>query len=203
MKKRIVNGLTTIGLIFGAGTASAASLGLTTEAPSYSSSSAIVEFVDFGFGEGDLFSFGAIIDGFGGTAPADAENFDFSLAYSLADPTDAPGGGFFVTDAFFAPILSGDVVDVGFTTNTVEVLFGTLTGSGAAEFGAQVLLTILFDDALGANPFDNFEEFFPYGASLELASVADTAIIPLPAGLPLMLLAMGGLCGLRRKQGAA
>jgi len=91
-------------------------------------------------------------------------------------------------------------VDVGYTEDTVELLFGDLFGSKAAEFNKQVLMTVAFDDQLGLNPFDAFVDGDIYTASLQLANVVPPQVIPLPAGTVLLLSGLAGFGLMRRRQ---
>lgn len=178
----------------------AATLGLTTEAPSLSSSTAFIDFFDID-PDGDLSTFGAEVDTTDGVTPVGFTEIGFGVGYALTDPTGDFSGGFDIFDEV-GEFLAGDLVAVGFTDNVIEFQFGNLTGSGARDFGSSLLALITFDDPLGANPFDNFFDGDSLGATITISSVLDTSVapIPLPAGLPLLLGGMGVLALARRRR---
>lgn len=199
MRDLFVAGTLAIGAVVG-GAASAATLGLTTETPGLSSSVAFVDFFDFD-PDGDLSSFGAEVDATDGVSPNGFTEIGFGFGYSLADPTGDFDGGFDVFDES-GEFLAGDLSAIGFTEDAIELQFGNLSGSGASSFGSSVLMLISFDEPIGANPFNAFVDFDSLGASISIASVADTSVapIPLPAGLPLLITGIGGIALLRRRR---
>ncbi|SIO45964.1 VPLPA-CTERM protein sorting domain-containing protein [Rhodovulum sp. ES.010] len=194
MKRHISAALVTAGLAFGALQAQAASLGLPTGAPSLSSSAAFIDYIEFA-PDGDLSTFGAAVDSTDGVSPTGLTEIGFGVGFSLADPTAEATGGFdvFDEDGLF---LAGDLLAVGFTEDVIEFRFGNLSGSGAGAFGSSVLALIAFDDPLGANPFDSFADGDFYSASITISNV-----VPLPAGLALLLGGLGGMALLRRRPG--
>ena len=199
MKSFLASTLVAAGFALSAGAASAATLGLTTEAPTIEASFAVVDFFDLD-PDGDLSTFDAEVDFTDEVSLTDPAFISFGFGYSLADPTDGPTGGFDIFEDFgFSLALSGDLEQVGFFTDTIELLFGSLTGSAAGSFGSQALMTIIFDDPLGDNPFDAFVDGEIYNASISVSSVAAPAVIPLPAGLPLLLTGLLGLGSVRRR----
>ena len=201
MKQRILTGVLAIGLWFAAQPVLAASLGLTTDTPRIVASDALVEFSDLGFGFGDLSSFGAVVDSTEGIALTDPAEISFGFGFDSFDPTDLPAGGFSIFDDFgFNEVLSGDLVALGFMTDTIELLMNVTGGSAVGSFGPQVLLTISFN-GLGADPFAAFvDDGQTFAASLTVENVVDSNVIPLPAGLPLLLTALGGLVVVRRRR---
>jgi len=134
-----------------------------------------------------------MVDGADGVAPDGDTALNFAIGYDLADPTGSFFGGFGILDES-GEFLRGDVIAVGYTENVVEFQFGNLEGAAANEFGASVLMEIMFSDPLGDNPFASFADATLYRAAI---TVSDVAPIPLPAGLPLLLSALGGAFVLR------
>jgi len=177
-----------------AGTSSAATLGLTSEAPILSSSTAFIDFFDLD-PDGDLSAFGAEVDTTDGVSTVGFTEIGFGFGYSLSDPSGDFSGGFDVFDED-GEFLAGELLAVGFTEDLIELQFGNLGGAGAGVFGSSVLIMISFDDSLGPNPFSAFVDGDVLGASISIASVAP---IPLPAGLPLLLTGIGGIALLRRR----
>jgi len=182
------------------GTSSAATLGLTTEAPSLSSSTAFIDYFEFA-PDGDLSNFGAEVDFIDGVSPVGFTEIGFGIGYSLSDPTGDFNGGFDIFDED-GEFLAGDLLAVGFTEDVIELQFGNLSGSGTGSFGSSVLALISLDDPLGTNPFSLLVDGDSLGASISFSSVADTSVapIPLPAGLPLLLTSLGGIALLRRRK---
>ncbi|SFR06274.1 VPLPA-CTERM sorting domain-containing protein [Poseidonocella sedimentorum] len=197
MKHSITAAIMAAGLAFGAGGAFAATLGLTTAAPSLSSSTGLISYFDVD-PDGDLSTGGAEVDATDGVSPSGFTEIGFGVGFSLADPTTGLTGGFdvFDDDGLF---LGGDLFAVGFTEDVIELHFNNLSGSGASAFGTSVLALIVFDDPLGANPFAALLDGDELGASITISDVV--APIPLPAGLPLLLAGLLGL-GLVRRSGA-
>jgi hypothetical protein len=201
MKHSITAAVLTAGMALGAGQAVAATLGLTTEAPTLSSSSAFIDYLEFA-PDGDLSNFGAEVDSTDGVSPNGFIEIGFGVGFSLADPTTGLSGGFdiFDEDGFF---LGGDLFAVGFAEDVIELQFDNLSGSGAGLFGTSVLALIAFDNPLGANPLGSLVDGEFYSASVTISNVATSAStvapIPLPAGLPLMLTGLASIVLLRRR----
>lgn len=189
MKHYLTAALLAAAALFGAGSASAATLGLTTGLPSVSASQASVDFFvndPVAPVDGDLSTFGAVVDATNGVPVTGIAEIGFGVSYALSDPTSDLTGGFDVFDAN-GLVLGGDLFAVGFTEDVIELQFTNLTGSAAGSFGATVLMLIAFDDPfdeLGPNPFADLVDGLFYDASLTISNVVP---IPLPAGLPLLL----------------
>jgi hypothetical protein len=173
-------------------TASAVTLGLTTQGPSLNSSFAFVDYFEFGT-DGDLSSFGGIIDSFSGVSPSGFTEFSFGVGFLLSDPTNTATGGFDVFDEN-GLFLSGDLAAVGFTENVIEFLFDHLTGAAASDFGSSVLMMISFADQLGANPFGSLIDGTFYDTSVNIARV-----VPEPQTLMLCAFALALMSFLRRR----
>jgi len=169
-------------------TASAVTLGLTTQGPSLNSSFAFVDYFEFGT-DGDLSSFGGIIDSSNGISPSGFTEFSFGVGFSLTDPTYTATGGFDVFDEN-GLFLGGDLTAVGYTENIIEFQFDQLTGSAASDFGSSVLMTISFVDQLGTNPFSSLIDGTFYDTSVHVASVVNTTPVSEPAILPIYTLAL-------------
>ncbi len=171
MKKIIYKGLLlSILLIFTISLkANATTLGLTTQDPSLTSSFAFVDYFEFGT-DGDLSSFGGVIDSSSGISPFGLTELSFGIGFSLADPTNTATGGFDVFDGN-GLFLGGDLLAVGYTENVIEFQFDQLIGSAANSFGSSVLMLISFVDQLGANPFAGLVDGTFYDASVNITSV--------------------------------
>ena len=182
-----------IGLLAAAMTAptsdgvAAASLGLMTEPPVIATSDATVTYLEF-FGDGDLSSFAAVIDFADGTMPDGTAFLDFGIGFELADPKMA-GGGFSVFDDS-GLFLGGDILDVGFVDDVIELQFGALTGAAAGDFGDSVLALIEFPPGFGMDPFAALTDGTDYTTAITILKVAP---IPVPGALPLLALGLGGL----------
>jgi hypothetical protein len=200
MKHFITAAMVAAGTVLGAGQATAATLGLTTEAPSLSASEAFIDYFEFGT-DGDLSTFGAEVDATDGVSPAGFTEIGFGIGFGFADPTNGATGGFDVFDED-GLYLTGDLLAVGFDEDVIELQFGNLSGSGAGFFGSSVLALIAFDDPLGANPFASLVDGDSLGASVTISNVADVAPIPLPASVLFLLggLASIGAVGARRRR---
>lgn len=169
-------------------TTNAATLGLATQDPSLDSSFAFVDYFEFGT-DGDVSSFGGIIDSSSGISPFGLTEFSFGVGFSLSDPTNTATGGFDVFDGN-GLFLGGDLAAVGYTENVIEFQFNQLTGSAASNFGASALMMISFVDQLGANPFIGLVDGTFYDASVHIASVVNTVPVSEPAILSLYVLAL-------------
>jgi hypothetical protein len=190
-------------LAFGMCTAvagSAASLGLTTKAPSVETGAAVVEFIDFA-PDGEIFALPAAIDAVDGIALSGLGTVEFAAGFNLADPSDSTDfafGGFLDVSDDTGQVLVGELFAIGFVEDAIELQFNNLTGSGAGLFGSSVLALITFDSPLGLNPFDALVDGGLYGATVNVSKVGTP--IPLPAGLPLTLAGIGVLAGLWARQ---
>ncbi len=200
MKNPISAVLLGLCLTFGATVATGATLGLNTGTPTVSASEVFVDFLnDDPFG--DLSAFGAVT-GENGVVLAALAELGVGVGFDLSDPTSGLTGGFDILDDI-GSFLGGDLIAVGFAEDLIELQFGNLTGYGVDAFNSTVLMTIVFDDpanALGANPFDDLVEGFPYEASITIANVTP---VPLPAALPLLLVGLAGMGALSRRKKAA
>jgi hypothetical protein len=147
-------------------------------------------------GDVTVLSVAAIPPFFPATVGASAD----ALAATGFGATDQPfsltGDGFETSTFAVGTALSGSTVDLSFQDeDTIEIVYGGLSGGFAAVFGDRVLLTLTGDgdfapDALG--------EFTTFTASVAINPV--TQVIPVPAALPLLLgaLALTGAVARRR-----
>lgn len=174
----------------------AATLGLTTGLPSVTSNSATTDYIEFG-ARGDFSSFGSAVTSTDGITLTGPGEIGFGVGFDLSTPTVGADGGFNIVDNS-GEFLAGDLLAVGFTTNSIELQFGNLTGSGAGGFGTSVLALISFDTALGANPFADFKDGAVMASDITIANIISP--IPLPAGLPLMLTGLGLVAVLKRRR---
>lgn len=195
MKHILVGALFVLGSLL-AGKSSAATLGLTTSDPTVTASAATVDY--FGFFDGSLSTFAAIIDNTSGISLGASPQLSFAVGFDLIDPTTGLSGGFGVTDAS-GQVLSGDLIAVGFSDSVIELQFGNLIGTGVGNFGTSVLATLAFTDDLGLNPFSSLVDLTSYNASISIANVQSGPVspIPLPAGIWLLLAGIFSLAWVR------
>jgi hypothetical protein len=170
MRIRIMQWLLSIIVAFGhIGSSKAVPLGLPTSAPTIESSFALFDFFEFG-PDGDLSTFGAVVDFADGAAPVGLAEIGLGFGFGLADPTIGAAGGFFVVDDN-GLFLDGILEAVGFTEDIIELQFGSLGGAASADFGETVLALIAFDDPLGPNPFLAFNDGDLLTAAISISSV--------------------------------
>lgn len=150
-------------------TATAATLGLTTQDPSLNSSNVIIDYFEFST-DGDLSSFGGLIDSTSGISPFGLTEFSFGIGFSLTDPTHGATGGFDIFDEN-GLLIGGDLTAVGFSDSVIEFQFDHLIGSAAANFGSSALMLVNFFDQLGPNPFSALSDGGFYSASVTISSV--------------------------------
>ena len=146
-------------------------------------------------GTGSLSSSGAGDFAFFGTGVQDGAGPNLSISTSSA-------GNFFASGPLTPPpavILTGSsLVSTTFGQGFIEILYGSSGGTLATDF-AQFLVRI---DNFGI-PFANADVsstaiLVPTTANISVTS-AYPAVIPLPAGLPLLLGGVGALALLRRR----
>jgi hypothetical protein len=164
----------------------AASLGLIPGQPELVVGSATVDYFEIG-PDGDLSSFGTLVDGADGVSPTGVTELGFGFGFDLANPIVGATGGFDVTDEN-GLFLSGELQAVGFRDDVIELEFGALSGSAASSFDASVLMQIAFIDDWGVNPFTKLVDGNSYSTMI---SIANAAPVPVPAALPLFLSALG------------
>lgn len=146
-----------------------ASLGLTTQAPTLTASTANIDYLEFGT-EGDLSTFGTEIDAIDGISTNGVTELGFGFGFSLSDPTTGIAGGFDISDED-GLFLAGDILAVGFSEGIIELQFDTLSGAGAGNFGSSVLAVLTFNDPLGSNPFAALVDGESYMASITVSDV--------------------------------
>lgn len=146
-------------------------------------------------GTGSLTSSGSGAFAFFGTGVQDGTGPSLSISTSSA-------GNFIASGPLTPPppvILTGSsLVSTTFGQGFIEILYGSSGGTLATDF-AQFLVRI---DNFGS-PFENADIsstaiFLPTTADISVTT-ANQAVIPLPAGLPLLLGGVGALAFLRRR----
>lgn len=175
--------------------AGAASLGLATTTPSIAADAATVEVILFG-SLSELFTFDAEVTSIRGFTPTGDVTLSLAIGFDEADPLGTASGGFDVFDDN-GEVLAGDLVAVGFGDSALEFEFGLLSGGNAGLFGSTVLMTVLFDDPLGTDPFGALFDGAALDASITVENVV-SAVVPAPLSLPLLATALAGLVGARR-----
>lgn len=176
--------------------ADAAPLNYAIDAPTIEIPFATADYIeDFGFGDLSMFFAEGLSTG---TPHAGVLFVSFTLGFDPLAPAGTELGALFSEDDDGA-FLDGDVLATGFRDRDVlQVLFGNLSGSAAGEFGRFALmeLVFIFPEA-GRDPLTTLTD----GETYEVfATVYSATPIPLPAALPLMGAALGGLVLLRRRR---
>src|SRR6056297_3236768 len=128
--------------------------------------------------------------------------FDPVFQVNVALSTDLATGSLLLTAGLFTPVLDGSVVDTmlsvdnGFAGDTFSMLFEIVAGS--ADYAIATFTGDL--DGFGFTDFFTDGVLFADGNLSIAGAELDTTVIPLPAGLPLLLSGVGGLLLLRRKR---
>lgn len=165
------------------GGAHAASLNLTTGDPTVVAGQATV---DFAFGEL------IVLDQFVTSTSGD----DVASADTVFASSDAVTGGFSISDSSLTELAGGDLIASGFTDNTIEFLFGVLSGTAASAYDSgQALVEVDFGSVFSGRTsiFDQLVDGDFYSATVTVSAVTAIAPIPLPAGIVLMLSGLVGL----------
>lgn len=204
MKSFVTGAFTALAIGVGAQSVAAAGLDVTLVDPTIEASQAEVFYSVIGGTQGDISIFSAPVTGLTGVLFGMPGTVDLGIQYDLAAPDLTVTGGFSVYDDTFAPVLSGDVVKIGYGEDMIELLFDTLQGSAAASFSSQALMRIVFAVALdptvdGDNPLDGLVDFGDYDVSVTISNVA-TSEVPVPAGLPLVLTSAAALAWVGRRK---
>ncbi|WP_136636741.1 VPLPA-CTERM sorting domain-containing protein [Pseudooceanicola onchidii] len=140
----------------------------------------------------DTVALGSVV----GAGPVLEVGVDVQLGFDVSDPYGTLTGALFTTDGADG-FLDGDLVNVGFDTYVVELVFGNLTGSAASLFGDFALVELFFEDPYLNDPLAMLEDGETYAVYGVVSSVAP---VPLPAGLPLMAGGFALLIGLRARR---
>jgi len=129
--------------------------------------------------------------------------FDQAFLVDISFTPDLETGSLLLTDSSFATVLDGTLletalnVDNGAADDSFSMIFNLATGPAA-----YAIATFTGDlDGLGFTNFFSDGVFYLDG-NLKIvgAEQNSTAVVPLPAGLPLLLTGVGGLVLFRRKQ---
>jgi len=137
--------------------------------------------LDLGFGVGS--AIGMVNDG------TDDYSFDLSVIFDPIDPETSLDGEVLITllPGNDPVLLAGLLEEVEVGANFVALLFGTLSGDGAAMFGSQALIVFT-----GFNPRST--------TGTTSVTVSSVAAIPLPASALLLLSGMGALAVARKRK---
>jgi hypothetical protein len=140
--------------------------------------------LDVGMGDGS--AIGEVSDG------TDTYLFELGVILDLLDPMNPIDGDLFITllpdnDPVF---LAGFLEEIEIGDDFVALMFGSLTGDGAAMFGgkARVVFTDYDPNSLTGT------------TSVTVSSVSPVAAIPLPASALLLLSGMGALAVARKRK---
>lgn len=147
-----------------------------------------------GFGDLTVFAAEGLVLG---TSQAGDLFVDLILGFDPLSPEGTANGSLFSMDDDGA-FLDGDVLATGFAGDVLQVLFGNLTGSAAGAFGRFALLELVFVfPPAGSNPLTTLIDGTAYDAA---GTIYSATPIPVPAALPLLAGAVGGLVLLRRRR---
>lgn len=176
--------------------AQAATLGLTTSAPTVGAEG-VVDYLEFG-SDGDLSMFGAPVFTSSLTTIGAGAEVGFGIGFSLSDPEIGASGGFEIYDDQ-GLYLSGDLLALGFREyrtfdGLIELHFGSLTGRGVSEWTETLLMTVMFDGA-GEDVFGSFFDGDFYDVDIGIFAVhsdqSPPSPIPLPASAFLLFAGLG------------
>ncbi|MGS4944792.1 PEP-CTERM sorting domain-containing protein [Meridianimarinicoccus sp. RP-17] len=173
----------------------ATQLNYAIDAPVIDLPFATADYAEFS-GTGDLTMFFA--EGLATGTPQSGDLFvDLVLGFDPLDPAGTAFGSLFSVDDDGA-FLDGDVLRTGFDGDVLQVVFGNLTGKAAGDFGRFALLELVFIfPSAGTDPLTTLID----GEAYDVAGTIYAATpIPVPAALPLMAAALGGLVLLRRRR---
>lgn len=150
-------------------------------------------FEAFGFGNLNMF----LAEGLASGTPQAGDLFvDLVLGFDPLAPAGTEFGSLFSVDDDGA-FLDGDVLETGFKDDVLQVLFGNLSGTAAADFGTFAILELVFVFPFaGTDPLTTLVD----GTTYDVAGTIYSATpIPLPAALPMLAAGLGGLVLLRRR----
>ncbi len=174
------------GLALLTSTAHAATLGLTSSAPTVGAVGT-VDYLEFE-PDGDLSMYGATVSGSSlTTLDSRTADVSFGVGFDLADPETGATGGFSIFDTQ-GLYLAGDLIDLGFrgfraVDSIVELHFGNLNGRGAGQWTETLLMNVIFR-GLGEEPFAFFFDGDFYDVEIGIFAVVgdnQPSEIPLPA----------------------
>ncbi len=148
-------------------------------------SGATLDYFEF-FGDADLSGFGIPVDGSSG-------ELSLALGWTIADPSQVFGG--FAVDTIETTLLQGDLSSVGFVDDTLEFRMGNIGGDMSNAFGSAVLLEIDLGIDLTSG-IGSLDPATSYSADITFSRIA---AVPIPATLPLSILAMFSIFALGRR----
>lgn len=129
--------------------------------------------------------------------------FDFAGLVDLSLSTDFGSGSLLLTDNFFSTVLDGSLLDTVLSVDddigddTFSMLFGLTTGS--TDYAIATFTGDL--DGFGFTDFFNDGVLFADGSLKIVGARQDNAaVVPLPAGLPLLLTGMAGIAWMQRRR---
>lgn len=193
-------------LVLGAGSAAAATLGqfipVTGGATISGSGSATLSSTGIGFVGAGSASGGSLV----GTTPVPSNSLTLTASGSTIGSGDFIGNILIPPPPFptLSPFLSGSFEDAKAETGILSFLFAVNGGSGASNFGSHVIYT-LNNPGFTPDTIADLSLIQPAGTQTATPvsfSIQQAAPIPLPAGLVLLLTALGAL-GLARRRAAA
>ncbi|MDW3224783.1 MAG: VPLPA-CTERM sorting domain-containing protein [Paracoccaceae bacterium] len=102
-----------------------------------------------------------------------------------------------ITDINFFPVLLGVAHDVSVDTgaDTISILYKL--SENTLSFDPFALAVLFFDDGVFSDPFNFTDVDFAF-ADLKIYGATSASVVPLPAGLPLLLVGLGGFAVARR-----
>jgi hypothetical protein len=156
---------------------------------------AVADYTEFA-GAGDLTLF--LAEGLAtGTPQSGALFVDLLFSFDPLDPAGTVFGSLFSVDDDGA-FLDGDVIGTGFDGDVLQLLIGNLSGAAAGDFGRFAVFELIFVfPPAGTDPLTTLVDGEVYDVA---GTIYSATPIPLPAALPLMGAALGGLVLLRRRR---
>lgn len=149
---------------------------------------------------------GTLADGIIGTSTAETHLFHISIATVIEFFFDAPAlltgldiyGGDFPNNTIPGALTGFDIAAGGVTHSITTTQFGGIAANGQA-YNDRADLTGLFAAPVASVQLFNFTTAGSYYSITEAKFFSESAAVPLPAGLPLLLAGLGSLAVLRRR----
>jgi hypothetical protein len=173
--------------------------GLAAAAPMLAASDAEVEYLEAAPTLGALFTLSdAMVDSADEVTPVGTTTLNFLIAFTPTDPLDGSASGDFLVEDDDGTFLAGTLAALAYGTDRIQMRFGALTGAAAGQFGTMVQLTMTFLAPIGDDPFAALVDGAVYDTSLVIEPAAVATPVPLPAAMPMLVLALGGFAALAR-----